>query len=112
LIAAREKVERFEGELEEPWKESTRHAKEMYQVEAAGLDSDSDDDEEVDVEGTAVIGHVEVVTVPPPPLYPTPDLFLLSQRNPPQIDLPSHLHHLSPSCIPCHSAPSKPFPQR
>ena len=70
----------------------------MDQVEAAGVGSDSDsEDEEVDDEGTAVIGHVEVVTIPPLRRASTiPDLFLRSQGSPPQIDFLPTLAPLSP----------------
>jgi len=38
LIAAREKVEQLEGELEEAWKEAAPYTNEMEQVEAASVD--------------------------------------------------------------------------
>jgi len=82
LIAAREKVEQLEGEWEKAWKEPTRYANEMNQVEAAGVDSGSGDEhKEVDNEGTAVIGHVEVVTISPSPL-PHPRLVPKIPKSP------------------------------
>jgi len=94
------------GRIEGAWKEATHDANEMNQVEAADVDSGSNDDE-----GTAVIGHIGVVTIPPLRRASTiPDLFSRSQRNPlrSRTFLPSHLYHLFPSCARCHSAASKP----
>ncbi|KAG5641296.1 hypothetical protein DXG03_005560 [Asterophora parasitica] len=65
LVAARNKISQLEAELEDAWKEAERVAKEIDDLEKAGLDSDNDDDdegEEIEDE-TAIIETAEKIDV-------------------------------------------------
>jgi len=91
LIATRERVSHLEAELEDAWRSAEKMATEIDELHAAQEDA-MDSGEEVDEEGTAIIGTAEIVALSSPvPQSPgRPTLFRLQSPPTPTFGAFSH----------------------